>query len=73
MPCPQILREPAHKGRESRFMVFAVKQGHVPSLERRFHAEVKKATTGACLESNAPDNLSIISAWLIFQEKIILA
>jgi hypothetical protein len=70
----QILREPAHKGREFGFMVFTVKPGHVPSPERRFHGEVKKAAAGASLESNDPDNLLVVSAWLIFQEKkLILA
>jgi hypothetical protein len=72
MPSPLILKEMAYEGREGGFMVFAVKPDHVPSQERQFHGTIKKAAKGSSLESNAPDHLSFVSAWLIFQKEIVL-
>jgi hypothetical protein len=40
--------------------------------ERRFYGEVKKAAERSSLESHAPDDLSVVGARLIFQEKIVL-
>jgi hypothetical protein len=55
-----ILREPTYKEREVGFMVYIVKLGHVPSLKRRFHGEIKKAAMRAGLKSNTPNNF-----WLL--------
>jgi hypothetical protein len=53
-------------------MVLTIKPCLVPFSKRSFHGEVKEATTRASLETNAPDDLSVTSAWLVFQEKVIL-
>jgi hypothetical protein len=71
MPGPLIVRESAHKGRKARLMIFTIKPRFVPSLERRFYWEVEDATARASLESNAPYNLLVISAWLVFHEKVV--
>jgi hypothetical protein len=47
-------------------MIFTVKPCFVPSPEGRFHGEVEEAATRVSLESHAPDNLSVIDAWLVF-------
>jgi hypothetical protein len=71
MPSPLILEESAYERGEAGFMVSVVKPGHVPSPERRFHRKIKEVAKGSCLESNTPDNLSVVSAWLIFQKEVI--
>jgi hypothetical protein len=60
------LRESAHKGRKVGLVIFIVKPCFVPSPERRFHEEVEEAVARVSLESHAPDNLSVIGAWLVF-------
>jgi hypothetical protein len=47
-------------------MVLAIKPSLVPSSERSLHGEVKEAATRVSLETNAPDDLSVIGAWLVF-------
>jgi hypothetical protein len=51
-------------------MVFTVKPGLVPSLERSLHWEIQEATVRASLEAYAVNNLLFISAELILQEEI---
>jgi hypothetical protein len=54
-------------------MIFTIKPGFVPSLERIFHGEVEEAATSASLASSASDDdLSVIGACLIFQKKVML-
>jgi hypothetical protein len=60
------LRESANERREVMFMVLAIKPSLVPSSERSLHGEVKEAATRVSLETNAPDDLSVIGAWLVF-------
>jgi hypothetical protein len=69
MPGPLILRESTHKGRKAGLMIFTVKPRFVSSPERRFHGVVEEAAARVSLESNTPDNLSIIGAWLVFRKK----
>jgi hypothetical protein len=44
----------------------------VPYLERRSHQKVKEATKGTSLKSNTSNNVSVTSAWLVFQEEVVL-
>jgi hypothetical protein len=57
---------------EARFMILKIKRSLVPSPERIFRGEVKEAATRASFETNTLDDLSVIGAWLVFQEKLIL-
>jgi hypothetical protein len=66
------LKESTNKRREARFMILKIKPSLVPSPERSFHGEVKEAATRASFETNTLDDLSVIGAWLVFQEKLIL-
>jgi hypothetical protein len=50
-------------------VVLAVEPCLVPSLEGSLHRKVKEAGVRVGLETRAPDNLAVSSAWLIFQEK----
>jgi hypothetical protein len=52
-------------------MVFIVKLGLMPSPKRRFHWEGKEAAARASLKTHAPDNPSVVSAGLVFQEEVI--
>jgi hypothetical protein len=61
------LRESTNKGQEARFMVFTIKPGLVPSLERSLHWQIQEATARACLEAYAANNLSFIGTVLILQ------
>jgi hypothetical protein len=45
---------------------FHNKPSLVPSPERSFHGEVKEANARASLETNAPDDLLVTGAWLVF-------
>jgi hypothetical protein len=45
------LEESANKGREARFMVFGIKPGLVPSLERSLHWQIQEAVARARLEA----------------------
>jgi hypothetical protein len=47
-------------------MVFVVKPSLVPSPERRLHWKIKEATQRVSLETNASNNLSVSSTWLVF-------
>jgi hypothetical protein len=51
-------------------MVFTIKPGLVPSLERSLHWQIQEAATRAHLEANATNNLSFISTGLILQQEI---
>jgi hypothetical protein len=72
MPSPLILGKLANKRVEAGFMVFAIKPSHVPSLDRQFHWKLEEATKRASLESNAPNNYLVSTAWLVFQGEIVL-
>jgi hypothetical protein len=52
-------------------VVLAVEPCLVPSREGSLHRKVKEAGVRVGLETRAPDNLAVSSAWLIFQEKIV--
>jgi hypothetical protein len=47
-------------------MIFIIKPGLVSSPERSFHREVKEPAMRVSLETHAPDDLSVISASLVF-------
>jgi hypothetical protein len=66
---PLILRESTRKVRKAGLVIFTIKSRFVPSSKRRFHGEIEEATARASLESNAPNSLSVIGAWLIFHKK----
>jgi hypothetical protein len=71
-PWPLKFRESACKRREARFVVLIVEPCPMPSPKGSLHWEVKEASVRAGLEAHTPDNLAVSSAWLIFQEKVIL-
>jgi hypothetical protein len=45
--------------------------GYRQSPERGLHWKVKEATMTMCLESNAFDNGSVTSAWLVLQKELV--
>jgi hypothetical protein len=51
-------------------MVFVIKPGLVPSLERILHWQIQEATARARLEAYAANNLSFIGIGLILQQEI---
>jgi hypothetical protein len=53
------------EGPEARFMVFAIKPGHVPSFEQSVHWQIQEVIVGARLEAYAAYNLLFICAGLI--------
>jgi hypothetical protein len=61
------LRESANEGREARIMVFTIKPGLVPSLERHLHWQIQEVVVRANLEAYAANNLPCISVGLILQ------
>jgi hypothetical protein len=71
-PLRRRLTPNPNEGREARFMVLTIEPSLIPSLERSFNGEVKKAAIGVSLETNAPDDFSVTGARLIFRGKIIL-
>jgi hypothetical protein len=46
-PGPTVLGKSANEGQEVRFMVFAIKSGLVPSLERSLHWQIQEVTARA--------------------------
>jgi hypothetical protein len=69
-PCTTKLRESANEGWEARFMVFVIKPGLVPSLERSLHLQIQETTVRAHLEAYAANDLSFIDTGLILQQEI---
>jgi hypothetical protein len=63
------LRESSNEWREARFMVFTIKLGLVPSLERSLHWQIQEAATRARLEAYIANNLPFISTGLILQQE----
>jgi hypothetical protein len=59
------LRESANEGWEARFMVFAIKLGLVPSLERSLHWQNQEAVVRARFVAYATKNLLFIDTMLI--------
>jgi hypothetical protein len=51
-------------------MVFAIKPGLMPSLERGLQWEIQEAIAGVSLEAYATNNLVVIDAGLILQKEI---
>jgi hypothetical protein len=72
LPCLLKFRESVQESGYAGFMVFIVKPSPVPYLERRFHQKVKEATKGTSLKSNTSNNVLVTSAWLVFQEEVVL-
>jgi hypothetical protein len=58
------LEESANEGQEARFMVFAMKHGLMPSLERCLQWQIQEAAARASLEAYATNNLSFIGTRL---------
>jgi hypothetical protein len=71
-PGPLKFRESAYERGEAGFMFLAIEPCPMPSPNRSFHWEVEKADVTAGLEVHTPDNLAVISARLIHQEKVVL-
>jgi hypothetical protein len=69
-PGSDVLREAANEGREAWFMVFTIKLGLMPSLERGLQWEIQEAAARASWEAYAVNNLPLISIGLILQEEI---
>jgi hypothetical protein len=51
-------------------MVFVIKPGLMPSLERSLHWEIQEAAARASLEAYTASNLPVIGTGLILQEEI---
>jgi hypothetical protein len=60
------LKELADKGREARFMVLAIKPGHMPSWERSLQRKVEEVITRVGLKTYNPNNLSVSGTQLVF-------
>jgi hypothetical protein len=65
-PCSLELRESAYKGREARFMILAIKLGHMQSLEKSLQRKVEEASTRVVLKTYTPNNHSVSGPWLLF-------
>jgi hypothetical protein len=68
-PSSMELKESAYKGREDRLMVVTIEPGHFPSPKRSLQRNVVEASTRTGSKTFTPNNLSVSSAWLVFQEK----
>jgi hypothetical protein len=64
------LGESANEWREARFMIFTIKPGLMPSLERSLNWQIQEAIVRACLEAYATNNLQFIRTRLIPQQEI---
>jgi hypothetical protein len=51
-------------------MVFTIKPGLMPSLERSLNWQIQEAIVRACLEDYAANNVPFISTRLILQQEI---
>jgi hypothetical protein len=60
----------ANEGQDARFVVFTIKPGLMPPLERGLHSEIQEATARASLEAYATNNLPLTGVRLILQEEI---
>jgi hypothetical protein len=65
-PSPLEFRESAYKGREARFMVFAVEPCSVQSSKRSLHRKIKEVVARAGLKTHTPNNLTVSGTRLIF-------
>jgi hypothetical protein len=65
-PSSLELRKSAYKGRKAGFMVLTVKPCSVPSPNRFFQGQIKKASTRVGLKTYTTYNFSVGCTWLVF-------
>jgi hypothetical protein len=67
-----VLEEAADERQQARLMVLAVKLLRMPAFEGRFEGKVEEIPMRSCLNADSTNFLAFCSAWLIFQEEIML-